>query len=416
MKVSIITIGDEILNGTTINTNSAFLGEICTLHGLEIIAGHAVPDTKTGITNGIKTAWQNADIILVTGGLGPTKDDITKETLASFFNCEMVFNPSVFKTIEDYFAKRGKKQVELNRKLAYIPEKCELITNEKGTAFGMWFKEKNKVLVSMPGVPHEMKFMFENHILPKIKSSFSLPTIINKYIMCSGIGESRIYEKIEDIENSLPPHIKLAYLPSLGYVKLRLTYKNETKDTEKEQELIYFQNEIVNRIKKYVFSLNENDNLANVVGKLLLEKKATVSTAESCTGGYIAHLLTSNAGSSAYYEGSVIAYSYDVKKTELGVQQQTLEKYGAVSEETVREMLEGLLKKTNTTYGIAVSGIAGPGGGLPGKPVGTVWIAVGDKNNMTIKKFELTKERTYNIKISSHTALNMLRNFILESN
>lgn len=415
MKVSIITIGDEILNGTTLNTNSAFLGEICTLHGLQVIENHAVSDSKEGIFKGIKSSWKSSNIILVTGGLGPTKDDITKETLADFFKCQMEFNPMVFSRIEDYFLKRGKKQVELNKKLAYIPAKAELIANDNGTAFGMWFNEENKILVSMPGVPHEMKHMFTHHVLPKIKNEFQLPIIINKYIMCSGIGESTIYEKIEDIENALPPHIKLAYLPSLGYVKLRLTYQNLVKDIEKENELTAFQNAISERIKKYVFSLNENENLAQVLGNLLVAQKATISTAESCTGGYISHLLTSNAGSSAYYEGSIIAYSYDVKKMELGVKESTLLKYGAVSEETVIEMLKGLLDKMKTTYGIAVSGIAGPSGGMPDKPVGTVWVAVGEINNIKTKKFELTKIRDYNIKISAHKALNMLRNHIANS-
>lgn len=413
MKVSIITIGDEILNGTTLNTNSSFLGKICTQYGMLVDTCLSVSDTASGINNGLQVACTYANIVLVTGGLGPTKDDITKESLANFFNCKMVFNPDVFATIEAYFGKRGSKQVELNKKLAYIPAKATLIKNEKGTAFGMWFNEKGKTVVSMPGVPNEMQHMFLHHVLPKLQHELNLPIIINKYIMCAGIGESSIYEKIEDIENSLPAYIKLAYLPNMGFVKLRLTYTNQVKDIAKELELMQFHVAIAERIRKYVYSLDENKNLATIIGEMLLKEKATIATAESCTGGYIAHLLTSNAGSSAYYEGSVVAYSYNIKETALQVKHQTLQKYGAVSEETVVEMLNGLLNKMNTTYGIAVSGIAGPGGGMPGKPVGTVWIAVGNKENYITKKFELTKERTYNIKISSYTALNMLRNFIL---
>jgi len=415
MKVSILTIGDEILNGTTIDTNSAFIAKSCIANGLSVKATFSISDSYEGIYKGLEMATQGADIIFITGGLGPTKDDITKQALANFFKSDLVFNEDVFKKIEGYFAKRGGKQLELNKKLAYIPKLALLIQNDRGTAFGMWFSHEGKIFISMPGVPHEMRHMMTNHVIPKIISDFKLPQIINKYIMTAGIGESAIYEKIEDIESSMPSYISLAYLPNLGSVKLRLSSIQQSKEENRLSELIHFQNLIVERIQKNVFSLDENDKLADALGKLLLERKETVATAESCTGGFISHLITQTPGSSTYYEGSVIAYSYDIKESILGVSPEILNSVGAVSEEAVLAMAKGLILKLKTTYGIAVSGIAGPGGGTPDKPVGTVWIAVGNAENMEAKKFQLTDQRDYNIKISAAVALNMLRNFILDN-
>jgi nicotinamide-nucleotide amidase len=416
MKVSILTIGDEILNGTTIDSNSAYIGKECVARGLQIVASFSVSDSFEGIWDGLHQAQQKADIILITGGLGPTKDDITKEALAKFFQVEVVFNPAVFEKIEAYFAKRGKKQVSLNEKLAYIPANASLIDNDRGTAQGMWFEYENKLYISMPGVPHEMQHMLSQYVLPKIEAQYKLPTIVNLYIMTAGIGESAIYEKIEDIETELLKDFGLAYLPSLGSVKLRLTSIMPKRNEEKIAKLESYRKQIIARIAPHVFSFSENDNLAKVLGELLLLKGKTMASAESCTGGFISHLVTKNPGSSAYYEGSVIAYSYDIKKKLLGVQDETLIKFGAVSEETVHEMNTGLLALMGTNYGISVSGIAGPGGATPDKPVGTVWVAVGNKSKTVAKRFELTPQRDYNIKISAMIALNMLRNFILDEN
>ena len=415
MKVSILTIGDEILNGTTIDTNSAFIAKTCIANGLTVKATFSIADSYEGIYEGMRLAQEDVSIIFITGGLGPTKDDITKQALANFFESELRFNEEVFRKIEAYFAPRGQKQVDLNRKLAYIPSNAMLIENERGTAFGMWFEHNNKIFISMPGVPHEMRYMMNHHVIPKIIKDFKLPQIINKYIMTAGIGESAIYERIEDIEAQLPESISLAYLPNLGSVKLRLSSTQALGEEDRDALLTSYQNQIIERIKKYVFSLDENESLAAALGNLLMSEKASMGTAESCTGGYISHLLTSTPGSSAYYEGSVIAYSYDVKENLLGVRPEVLNSVGAVSEEAVLEMAKGLIASLNCTYGIAVSGIAGPGGGTPEKPVGTVWIAVGDAKQLIARKFQLTKQRDYNIKISASIALNMLRNFILNN-
>ena len=415
MKASILTIGDEILNGTTIDTNSAYIAKQSVANGIAIAGIYSISDSYNGIYEGLEIAGKNADIIFITGGLGPTKDDITKQALANFFKTELCFNASVFEKIESYFKKRGNKQVELNRKLAMIPSSAELIPNDKGTAMGMRFVQHDKIYISMPGVPNEMRYMLSNYILPKIASEKNLPTILNKYIMSAGIGESAIYEKIEDIEASLPPGTTLAYLPNLGNVKLRLTTTVNEDSAKAIANLSAIQSEISQRIAQHVYSFNENESLAKCVGDLLIKKKMTLSTAESCTGGYISHLITSIPGSSAYFEGAITAYSYDFKEKLLGVSNKTLNTYGAVSKETIQEMTRGLLKKLSTNYGIAVSGIAGPGGGTPDKPVGTVWIAVGNKNEVKAKCFSLTNQREYNIKISAQIALNMLRNFILEN-
>ena len=415
MKVSILTIGDEILNGTTIDTNSAFIAKTCITNGLSVKATFSIADSYESIYEGLEMAKNDTDIVFITGGLGPTKDDITKQALSNFFKSDLVFNEEVFTKIESYFSHRGAKQVELNRKLAYIPSNAMLIKNDRGTAFGMWFSHEGKVFIAMPGVPHEMRHMMTNQVIPKIINDFKLPHIINKYIMTAGIGETAIYEKIEDIEASMPPYISLAYLPNLGSVKLRLSSIQKLGEENRNTKLIHFQNLIVERIQKYVFSLDEHDKLADALGKLLLKRKETIATAESCTGGFIAHLITQTPGSSAYFEGSVIAYSYDVKENILGVSAEILNSVGAVSEEAVLAMAKGLIQKLKTTYGIAVSGIAGPGGGTPDKPVGTVWIAVGNAKHLIAKKFQLTDQRDYNIKISSSVALNMLRNFILNN-
>lgn len=414
MKVSILTIGDEILNGTTVDTNSSFIAKNCVANGFEIKRSLSVADSYEGIKEGMEICAKEAEIIFITGGLGPTKDDITKDAMAKYFGVGLSFHPEIFAKIEAYFAKRGQRQVDLNKKLAYLPSNAEVLVNDRGTAQGMWMEHENKVYISMPGVPHEMQHILIERAFPKIKEKFALATIHNKYIMCAGIGESAIYEKIEDIENELPNDIRLAYLPSLGTVKLRLTHIQKLGEENKEAELLRFRDRIVERIAKHVFSLDENKSLAQSIGDLLITRKENLATAESCTGGYISHLLTSTPGSSAYFEGAVIAYSYDIKELELGVKNSTLMTEGAVSEACVIEMTKGLLAKMKTNYGISVSGIAGPSGGTPDKPVGTVWIAVGNKEKIIAKKFELTKQRDYNIKISAHTALNMLRNFILE--
>ncbi len=416
MKACILTIGDELLNGSTIDSNSAFIASHLVAIGVQVRLIFSVSDSFDGIYEGLDLVPMDCSLVLITGGLGPTNDDITKQVLSKYFNSELIFNEKVYQKIEQFFSKRGKNQVELNKKLAYIPENCELIPNKLGTAEGMLFNKDKRVYISMPGVPSEMKYMFTHYVLSILKNRFSLPNIIYKYILTAGIGESVIYEKIEHIEKKLPEYIKLAYLPSSALVSLRLSSyaaKNE-KAIKVEKELEDIQSQITSLLKPYVYSLNPKENLASVVGNMLKSKQSSLTTAESCTGGYIAHLLTKNAGSSAYYEGSIIAYSYAIKERLLNVSSKTLNTMGAVSEETVIEMARGSLNQSKANYTIAVSGIAGPGGGTPQKPVGTVWIAVGTKANIEAKKFELSKHRLFNIKATSIIALNELRNFILK--
>lgn len=407
MNASILTIGDELLIGSTVDTNSAWMAATLNPQGIDIAKILTVSDGKTDIQNGLDILKPVSDIILITGGLGPTNDDLTKNTLADYFNADLVKNETIHQKISEYFARKGKAQVAFNEDLAMVPKNASIIPNDKGTACGMWFVEDGTVFVSMPGVPHEMKHMVANYVLPKMVEHFNLSEINHQYIMTAGIGESDIAMRIKAIENNLPKSIKLAYLPSLGSVKLRLSSKTENKD-----KLLSIAKQIGEIIPTHVYSYNE-EKLEECIGKLLTEKKVTISTAESCTGGYIGYHIVKIPGCSAYYEGSIASYSYEIKTRLLGVKQSTLDTYGAVSQECVTEMLTGLLNVMNTDYGIAVSGIAGPGGATPDKPVGTVWMAVGSKDNMVVKKYELYKDRLVNIKVTSVLALNMLRRIIL---
>jgi nicotinamide-nucleotide amidase len=304
------------------------------------------------------------------------------------------------------FEKRGKEVLELNRSQAMIPKACTMLPNTRGTAQGMWFEDGEQVFISMPGVPHEMKHLMEKEVLPRLRTKFSFPKIVHATIMTAGAGESVISNKLTEFEDQLPPNIKLAYLPDLGTVKLRLTAAGKTDTLVDEVETQ--KKKMKDILGNYVYTEGEH-KLESVIGKMLLDRKETVSCAESCTGGYIAHLFTSVPGSSKYFEGGVVSYSYDVKEKILGVSNSTLNSVGAVSEECVREMLEGLLRVTGTTYGIAVSGIAGPDGGTPDKPVGTVWIAVGSKDKIIAKKFQFFPSRLENIRVFSNAALNLLR-------
>lgn len=409
MKATVITIGDEILLGQIVDTNSAWIGKEFAALGIKLHQIISVGDEAEQIVEAIERSKINCQIILLTGGLGPTKDDITKKTLVSYFNTELQLNEEVWERMKQIFGKRGPEVLELNRSQAMIPKACTMLPNARGTAQGMWFETEDTVVVSMPGVPHEMKHLMETQVIPKLKQRFIFPKIISRNIMTAGAGESVIANMLSDFENKLPEHIKLAYLPNLGVVKLRLTARGSSESLLKEIE--HQSEQLKVALGNLVYSEGE-ESLESVVGKILAERSQTVSCAESCTGGYIAHLFTSVPGSSKYFEGGVVSYSYDVKEKLLHVNNATLNTVGAVSQECVIEMLGGLLKVTNTTYGIAVSGIAGPDGGTADKPVGTVWIAVGNKERTVAKKFLFFPTRTENIRVFSNAALNMLRLFI----
>lgn len=411
INCTILTIGDEILIGQTVDTNSAWLGQQLSGLGVKTYEIISVSDNANHIKDALKRATAQSQIVFITGGLGPTKDDITKKTLCEYFGVGEQFHEEIFERLRIIFEKRGKEILEINRKQAMLPTNCEVVPNDRGTASGMWFEENGVVYISMPGVPHEMKHMTTHYVLPKLKTRFSFPAIIHKNLMIVGIGESSIAKMLDDFEERLPANIKLAYLPDLGIVKLRLSAYGENSE-----ELLAAINskfeEMKILMKDYSYA-QEDIKLEEVIGKLFLEKGKTFAVAESCTGGYVGHLVTSVDGSSKYFEGSTVTYSYDMKKSILGVKNETLESEGAVSETCVREMLEGLLKVSKADCGVAISGIAGPSGGTPEKPVGTVCFAVGDRDKIITKTIHFFPRRMENIRMSGITALNLLRKFIL---
>lgn len=414
MLCEIITIGDEILIGQIVDTNSAWMGEQLNLVGIKVHQITSVSDNAEHIIKALDEAKQRVDIILITGGLGPTKDDITKHTLVNYFDTELRFDEQVYKHVEALFARFGREVTDINRKQAEVPENCTVIHNAKGTAPGMWFEKEGKVFVSMPGVPYEMKTMMSNEIIPKLQKHFNTSdtVIVHKTVLTQGVGESFLSAMIAEWENSLADlNIKLAYLPSPGMVRLRLTTSG--KDEKSLQKAVDEKVKALEKlIPQHIYGY-EKDKLEEIVGRLLKEKKQTLSLAESCSGGMIAHLITSVPGSSEYFMGSVVSYSYESKENLLGVKKETLTKFGAVSEEVVVEMAVGANKTFHTDWAVSASGIAGPTGGMEGKPVGTVWIAVAGPEGVKAKKFQFGGDRERNIQMTAITALNMLRKQLL---
>ncbi|MBE9462581.1 competence/damage-inducible protein A [Dyadobacter subterraneus] len=413
IRAEIITIGDEILFGQITDTNTQWIGAELTGIGIRPVRKTSVGDLQEDIIAALTEASQRVNVIIVTGGLGPTKDDITKHTFCKYFNTELKINEDALALVTDFFAKRGREMTELNRQQAALPENCTYIPNLWGTAPGMWFEKDGVIYVSLPGVPYEMKSLMTHAILPKLKEQFVFNIITHKIIRTIGIGESFLAEKIADWEDALPSHIKLAYLPHFGQVKLRLTATGDNQeilDAELKEQV----DQLVPMIQEHIFGYDA-DELETVIGKLLVENNATVSTAESCTGGFVANQITNVPGSSQYYEGSIISYSNAIKMHILGVSRETLEDFGAVSEQTAREMAEGARKKLNTTYAISTTGIAGPDGGTPEKPVGTVWIACATPKETVTQLLTLRNDRKVNIELTSSYVLNLLRKTILKT-
>lgn len=411
---TIITIGDELLIGQVIDTNSAWIAQQLNKNGIALKKRVAIGDSSREIKDALDIESTHTDIILITGGLGPTSDDITKPALCEYFGGKMIVNREALENVKYLFEKIFKRPVSrVNLMQAEVPDVCEVIQNKRGSAPGMIFNKNNTIYISMPGVPYEMKGMMEESVIPMLKKKYQLPSIIHRTILTAGIGESALAEVIKDFEYSLPAEIKLAYLPNYGMVRLRLSTSGFDKEETEENLASYF-NELKSLVNEYMVT-DVDDSMPAFIGKLLKSKNKTVSTAESCTGGYIAHLITSVAGSSDYFEGSIVSYSNDVKQRMLNVSGATLSNFGAVSEEAVTEMLKGLLEKLNTDYGIAVSGIMGPGGGTEDKPVGTVWIAVGNSENHLCQKLSLRFSRERNIEVTGMMALNLLRKFVVES-
>lgn len=418
MTAHLLTIGDEILIGQITDTNSAWMSRALNAAGIVVNGKSSVGDTAQAIQQGIEHAARHADVVIMTGGLGPTKDDVTKKTLADLFQSPLAFHPETYDRIAAYFRKIGRETPEVMKQQATLPVNADILPNQVGTASGMWFEQNGKVFISLPGVPFEMEYLMSNEVIPRLRERFAAQPIVHRTLQTAGVGESDIARRIEAFEDALPEHIKLAYLPALGQVRLRLTgvWLGEVKaDSEAvlNRQLEEKIRELHALIPDVVFG-KENETLQEVVGNILRARKLQLTLAESCTGGYLAHLITSIAGASDYFPGSVVAYSYDMKTKHLGVKKETLERFGAVSEETAREMVAGVLGAFNADIALSVTGIAGPGGGTPDKPVGTVWMAVSDGSRTKARKFLFGRDREKNIHLSSVHALNMLYKFLID--
>lgn len=403
----ILTIGDEILYGQITDTNSQWISSELDQLGIKVIRKTTVGDTKEAILGAFAEAEERADMVLITGGLGPTNDDLTMPMLAQYFDSEIVMNDAVLAHVKHFFESRGRVFTELNKRQALVPKVAEVLHNEMGTAPGTWYERNGKVFVSMPGVPHEMKNLMKTLVLPKLAKFFKTPVIYHKLIKTVGIGESFLADKIKDWEDGLPEHISLAYLPSVGQVKLRLTAVGERRDELKAdvQNLI---DKLIPLAGSYIYGY-DNTTLEEAVGQLLKEQGKTIALAESCSGGYVQHKITTIAGSSEYFQGGVVPYHNNHKINVLGVKPETLDAHGAVSEECVREMAEGVRTLLKADIGASSSGIAGPGGGSEEKPVGTVWIAFADGKETIAKKLQLTQNRLLNIELTQIAVLNLVR-------
>lgn len=406
-KAEIISIGDEILYGQTLDTNSHWISGQLDQLGIQVARKITIGDSREEILIALREAEQRADIILITGGLGPTNDDLTKPCLVEYFDTVLERNDEMLTNIANLFQARGREMTALNEAQADLPANCLPILNAIGTAPGMWFDRNNKVFISMPGVPYEMKRMMTDIILPKLKKEWVQGGIYHKMIRTIGIPESKLADLIKDWEKRLPSDIKLAYLPTMGSVKLRLTAKgNDEKElmNRMQKEI----DQVLPIIEKFVYGFGE-DEIETVIGQTLMNKGLTLAVAESCTGGFLSHKITSVPGSSAWFNGSFVPYSNKLKNEQLNVPMKIIEEHGAVSEPVVLALAENVRKTFRSDVGVSISGIAGPGGGTPEKPVGTVWIGYSDKEKTLAKKFQFTKDRSINITYSAIAALNMIR-------
>jgi len=412
-NVSIITIGDELLIGQVIDTNSAWMAQELNKAGFRVKRRVAVGDVWDEIWQALDEESAQADVILITGGLGPTADDITKPLLCKYFGGTLVQNDAALQNVTYLFEKIFKRAITpRNVKQAEVPDVCTVLQNKRGTAPGMLFNKAGKIFVSMPGVPHEMQGMMTDDVIPLMQKEFKPAHITHRTLLTFGIGESMLADLIQNFEEALPSNIKLAYLPNYGMVRLRLTaHGTDNGETDK---LVNEQFEQLQQLVKEFMVTNEDIPMEKVLGKLLLQKNKTVATAESCTGGYVAHLITSISGSSAFYKGSIVSYDNEVKTDLLKVSENMLKENGAVSEPVVIQMVKGVLQNIHTNYAIAVSGIMGPEGGTTDKPVGTVWIAVGNNQKQVAQKLHFRFNRQRNIQLTALNALNMMRKFVLE--
>lgn len=412
MHAHIITIGDEILIGQTIDSNSAFIGEQLTQAGISVSRISSVGDEPEDIRRVLQGLLPEEKIVIITGGLGPTRDDITREVLAKFFETPLELHQPTWERIQRIMTRIGRKATEGHRWQSYLPVGAELLPNRLGSAPGIWKEHQGRIFVSLAGVPYEMKAIMTEEVMPRLAEKLPLKVLLYRTLRTAGAVESGLAETLEDFEDNLPPELSLAYLPSPGQVRLRLTARGE--DQKRLQRLLDEKTEEMRRMLGDTIFGEGKTTLEEALGQMLRERQLQFSTAESCTGGYVAHRLTLVPGSSDYFPGSLVAYSNELKRRQLGVSAQTLEQHGAVSEQCVREMVAGLLPLTGADIGLAISGIAGPGGGTPDKPVGTVWIAVGDRERMETRKLTIGKDRRLNIRFSGIYALNFVRLFLLK--
>ncbi|WP_017731761.1 competence/damage-inducible protein A [Nafulsella turpanensis] len=413
IRAEILTIGDELLYGQITDTNAQWMSEKLSEAGIRVVRRTTVGDEEEAILHAFEEAESRADILLITGGLGPTADDLTKPLLSKYFNSPLKVHEDALENIRKIFARRGLELTERNRQQAALPESCRYIPNHHGTAPGMWFDKEGKVFVAMPGVPHEMKHMMEFEIIPLLIRQFNPPAIFHRMVRTSGIGESWLAEHIQEWEEALPPNMKLAYLPGLGEVKLRITAFGEHMEGLQRNVDEEF-HKLMPLIEQWVYGEGD-DTLAKAVGQLLQKEGKKVAAAESCTSGFVGYTLTSVPGSSFYFNGSVVAYQNEIKESILGVKKETLEQYGAVSEQTAREMAEGARKVLKADYGLSTTGVAGPGGGSAEKPVGLVWIAVSNGEQTIAKKLNFTKDRDLNIRYTAAALLNLFRQTLVKN-
>ena len=412
IQATIITIGDELLIGQVIDTNSAFIAQALLKIGIPVTSRIAVGDKKADIINALDTASKKSKIIILTGGLGPTADDITKPLLNEYFGGKMIVHQPSLDHITYIFETIHKRpMIDRNTKQAEVPDVCEVLFNEKGTAPGMLFKKEGVYYFSLPGVPHEMRWLIENQVIPVIQKSFTTPFIAHKTLLTAGIGESFLAEHIAHFESALPAFIKLAYLPNIGMVRLRLTGSGQDEKLLAKEVNAQFES-LKEAVKEYLV-IDADETMEMVVANLLKQRKQTVSTAESCTGGYIGHLLSKNAGSSQFYTGGIISYDNRIKTEFLDVPTEILQTVGAVSKQAVEQMALAVREKMNTDFAISVSGIMGPSGQTDEKPLGMVWVGVASREKVVSKVFYLRFDRLRNIEVTANQAINLLRLLII---
>lgn len=408
MKAYILTIGDEILIGQVTDTNATFMAEALSVEGYEVVEHLSVADTREGIRSGLDRALAAADVVLMTGGLGPTKDDITKKVLAEYVGTELAFHQETWERLVKLYARFGREAGPHHRVQCDLPVAATIMTNKVGTAPGMWLEHEGKIIVSMPGVPYEMRYLVENEVVPRLVAGNVDQTRQRSLtILTAGAGESTLAEAIEEVEDALPAHVSLAYLPNLGTVRLRLTTRG-TDESVMQAELKNHKEEIEAIIGEYVYGYGKED-LALAVQRRMQQRKLTLSTAESCTGGAIASMITAHPGSSGHFRGSVVAYDNEVKNMVLDVPEELFVQHGAVSKQVVEAMARNVRQSLKTDYAIATSGVAGPGGGTEEKPVGTIWIAVAGPDGVRSRLLSSGKDRKRNITYTVHQALDMLR-------